>query len=67
MDDANEFNEPREMRTTFETAAIMSSLTIVYKYSQIMVSKRLAHERPEISYEVFCFLMVRLFQNLRFG
>eukprot|EP00842_Homolaphlyctis_polyrhiza_P005772 jgi/Hompol1/6196/HPOL_000608-RA len=41
----------REAQVTYETAAITSSLHIVFKNAQRMVSARLASERPELTYE----------------
>ncbi|KAJ3277865.1 Cell morphogenesis protein PAG1 [Borealophlyctis nickersoniae] len=41
-----------EEHATYEAAAITSSLPIIYKYAQAMVSARLANERPEITYEI---------------
>ncbi|KAI9091522.1 cell morphogenesis N-terminal-domain-containing protein [Phlyctochytrium arcticum] len=41
-----------EEHATYEAAAIASSLPIVYKYAQAMVSARLANERPEMTCEI---------------
>nr|KAJ3422130.1 Cell morphogenesis protein PAG1 [Polyrhizophydium stewartii] len=43
----------REVQATYESAAITSSLPLVFKYAQRMVSQRLAIERPGMTYEVF--------------
>jgi hypothetical protein len=60
----NENEILRDVQSTYETAAIMSSLSIVYKYSQIKVSQRLSTERPEFSFEVQWFISYfRLFLN----
>jgi hypothetical protein len=49
-----------DAQATYETAAITSSLSVVYKRAQWTISSRLSKERPEISYEVRC-LNLRLF------
>ncbi|KNC98027.1 uncharacterized protein SPPG_06446 [Spizellomyces punctatus DAOM BR117] len=41
-----------EEHATYEAAAIASSLPIVYKYAQAMVSARLASERGEMTHEM---------------
>ncbi|KAL5035352.1 hypothetical protein BDV3_005299 [Batrachochytrium dendrobatidis] len=51
----------REVQATYETAAITSSLPLVFKYAQGMVSKRLAIERPELTYEMFSELIHRIY------
>ncbi|KAH9273162.1 hypothetical protein BASA83_004451 [Batrachochytrium salamandrivorans] len=50
----------REVQATYETAAITSSLPLVFKYAQGMVSQRLATERPELTYEMFSELVYRI-------
>ncbi|TPX59464.1 hypothetical protein PhCBS80983_g02476 [Powellomyces hirtus] len=41
-----------EEHATYEAAAVASSLPIVYKYAQAMVSARLASERLDLTYEM---------------
>ncbi|KAI8911076.1 cell morphogenesis N-terminal-domain-containing protein [Gorgonomyces haynaldii] len=50
----------REVQSTYETAAITSTLPVVYKYAQTMVSQRLANERPEYAYEIVSELVFRI-------
>ena len=39
-------------QTVYEASAIMSTLPIIYKYAQAMMSSRLAREHSEMTYEV---------------
>lgn len=52
----------KEIQSTYETAAITSYLPVVYKYSQSMVSQRLANERPELTYEMISEVTFRIHQ-----
>ncbi|KAJ3040183.1 Cell morphogenesis protein PAG1 [Rhizophlyctis rosea] len=51
---------------TYEAAAISSSLPIVHKYAQAMVSARLASERPEIAFDMLS-EMVKMIDTIAVG
>ncbi|KAJ3030646.1 Cell morphogenesis protein PAG1 [Rhizophlyctis rosea] len=51
---------------TYEAAAISSSLPIVHKYAQAMVSARLASERPEIAFDMLS-EMVKMIDTIAAG